>query len=269
MRVYNDCNLLTYSRGMKDIDNNYYLLRIKDFLCDLFFSIFNGKNNEKNEIGLITMQDVFIMMHLLTETGKIWITIRNYDNRNDISKKIECILNYLKIKPNDMCIFVNQDLEYYNYLIDYFDFYLEKFVDKIENNENILNNNSTIIDNNIIYIEDNNENINNVNKNSIDIDIKNTNNANNNLSNKEIEKKERDNFTKSKKLNKLISTNNNNSNNNYINTNKNVEEKSQNLLNILFLLNNVDFRGEHEKTKHLILNIIKIINDLGEQDLEK
>ena len=32
MRVYNDCNLLTYSRGMKDTDNNYYLLRIKDFL---------------------------------------------------------------------------------------------------------------------------------------------------------------------------------------------------------------------------------------------
>jgi hypothetical protein len=41
MRVYNDCNLLTYSRGMKDIDNNYYLLRIKDFLSDLYFCIFS------------------------------------------------------------------------------------------------------------------------------------------------------------------------------------------------------------------------------------
>ena len=172
MRVYNDCNLLTYGRGMKDIDNNYFILRIKDFLSDLFFCIFSGKNNEQNKIDLITIQDIFIIMHLVTETGKIWLSIKNYDNRNDISKKIDCILNYLKIKPNDIYIFVNQDLEYYNYLIDYFDFYLEKFVDKIENNENILNNNSTIIDNNKIDIEDNNENINNVNKNSIDIDIK-------------------------------------------------------------------------------------------------
>ena len=29
------------------------------------------------------------------------------------------------------------------------------------------------------------------------------------------------------------------------------------------------FRSDHERTKHLILNIIKIINDLGEEDIEK
>ena len=83
MRVYNDCNLLTYSRGIRDTDNNYYLLRIKDFLSDLYFCIFSGNNNDKNKIELITIQDVFIMMHLVTETGKIWISIKNYDNRND------------------------------------------------------------------------------------------------------------------------------------------------------------------------------------------
>ena len=86
MRVYNDCNLLSYSRGMKDIDNNYYLLRIKDFLSDLFFCIFT-----KNKVDLITIQDIFIIMHLVTETGKIWINLKNYDNRVEISKKIECI----------------------------------------------------------------------------------------------------------------------------------------------------------------------------------
>ena len=263
MRVYNDCNLLTYSRGMKDTDNNYYLLRIKDFLCDLFFSIFNGKNNEKNQIGLITMQDVFIMMHLLTETGKIWITIRNYDNRNDISKKIECILNYLKIKPNDMCIFVNQDLEYYNYLIDYFDFYLDKFAKEIKNEqekidiiiENKKIDNPKIENNNDIEENDNDKD----NKNHI---ILNSNNEDNNLTQNQnnSNNEERNNPTKSKKISNIIDNNKN--------QNINIEEKSQNLLGILYLLNNIYFRSEHEKTKHLILNIIKIINDL-EEDVEK
>jgi len=264
MRVYNDCNLLTYSRGMKDTDNNYYLLRIKDFLCDLFFSIFNGKNNEKNEIGLITMQDVFIMMHLLTETGKIWITIRNYDNRNDISKKIECILNYLKIKPNDMCIFVNQDLEYYNYLIDYFDFYLDKFVKEIKNEQekiDIIIENKKIdnpkIENNNDIEENNNDKD---NKNHI---ILNSNNEDNNLTQNQnnSNNEERNNPTKSKKISNIIDNNKN--------QNINIEEKSQNLLGILYLLNNIYFRSEHEKTKHLILNIVKIINNIGEEDLEK
>ena len=256
MRVYNDCNLLTYSRGIKDTDNNYFLLRIKDFLSDLFFCIFSGKNNEQNKIDLITIQDIFIIMHLVTETGKIWLSIKNYDNRNEISKKIECILNYIKVKPNDMYTFVNQDLEYYNYLIDYFDFYLEKFVDKIENNENenVINNNSTK-ENNKIDIDESNPGM-----GGGDIIKININNENNNLNNKEG-----DNSIKSKKINNVISINNNN----YINTDKNVEEKCQNLLAILILLNNIYFRVEHEKTKHLMLNIIKIINDLGEEDMEK
>ena len=265
MRVYNDCNLLTYSRGMKDTDNNYYLLRIKDFLSDLFFCIFSGKN--KDNIELITIQDIFITMHLITETGKVWISIKNYDNRNDIAKKIECILNYLKVKPSDMCIFVNQDLEYYNYLIDYFDFYLDKFIKEIQSEEKMDITEKNNIENinienkkNILEKENDNDNKNIIidtnkeNNNSINILSQNDNNS----------KKERNNPTKSKKIKS--------NNNNIINTNNinsNIEEKAQNLLDILFLLNNVYFRGDHEKTKHLILNIIKIINDLGEEDIEK
>ena len=144
MRVYNDCSLLSFGRGMKDIDNNYYLLRIKDILLDLFFCVFSSKNMEN--IEQINIQDIFILIHLVTEVGKTWLEIKNYDNRNDLVKKIECILNYLKIKPNDMCTFVNQDLEYYNYLIDYFDFYLNKFV---KNDFNEINKN----ENKIIYEE--------------------------------------------------------------------------------------------------------------------
>ena len=252
MRVYNDCSLLSFGRGMKDTDNNYYLLRTKDFLLDLFFCVFSAKNIEN--IDQINIQDIFILIHLVTEVGKNWLEIKNYDNRNDLAKKIECILNYLKVKPNEMCTFVNQDLEYYNYLIDYFDFYLDKFV-----NSN-FNENDNNINKNVIYEE--------INTNTIEPE-----NA--------LEKKEMNNPTKSKKIQDLNNININsekpkendiddvNKKNKLLNSNASLEEKFQNLSEILFLLNNVNFRAQHEKTKHLILIIIKIINDIGEEDIQK
>ena len=262
MRVYNDCSLLSFGRGMKDIDNNYYLLRTKDFLVDLFFCVFSAKNMEN--IEQLNIQDVFILIHLVTEVGKNWLGIKNYDNRTDIEKKIECILNYLKIKPNDMCTFVNQDLEYYNYLIDYFDFYLEKFV------KNNYNNNDFDIDNemdkNIAYEEIN-----------TDIEPLNNNSEKKIISQNHDDKKEMNNPTKSKTNQNLIHININNKkenneidkNNKILTTNSTLEEKVQNISEILFLLNNVNFRVQHEKTKHLILTIIKIINDIGEEDIQK
>jgi len=282
MRVYNDCNLLTYSRGMKDTDNNYYLLRIKDFLSDLYFCIFSGKNNSNNynKADLITIQDIFIIMHLVTETGKTWLSLKNYDIRSEIAKKIGGILNYLKVKPNDMCIFVNQDLEYYNYLIDYLDFYIEKFVKETKSNDqkdlSFNNINIAIEENKNLPIQEDqinnnaneNDNIDNNNnekdKDKIIIDTepnKEEKNSSKNIftQNNSNEKKERNNPTKSKKIN----------DNNNIYSNSSVDEKTQNILEVLFLLKNVYFRSEHEKTKHLILNIIKIINDLGEEDIEK
>ena len=256
MRVYNDCSLLSFGRGMKDCDNNYYLLRIKDILLDLFFCIFSSKNNEN--IEQINIQDIFILIHLVTEVGKNWLEIKNYDNRNDLVKKIECILNYLKIKPNDMCTFVNQDLEYYNYLIDYFDFYLDKFVKNNNDNFCDINNN-----NKKINYEEINTDIepvnNNINKENISENIFASNNN-----------KEMNNETKSKKINNnenLINININNEKK--LNMNSTLEEKVQNISEILFLLNNVNFRSAHEKTKHLILTIIKIINDIGEDDIQK
>ena len=262
MRVYNDCSLLSFGRGMKDIDNNYYLLRTKDFLVDLFFCVFSTKNMEN--IEQLNIQDVFILIHLVTEVGKNWLGIKNYDNRTDIAKKIECILNYLKIKPNDMCTFVNQDLEYYNYLIDYFDFYLEKFV------KNNYNNNDFDIDNemdkNIAYEEIN-----------TDIEPLNNNSEKKIISQNHDDKKEMNNPTKSKTNQSLIHININNKkenneidkNNKILTTNSTLEEKVKNISEILFLLNNVNFRVQHEKTKHLILTIIKIINDIGEEDIQK
>ena len=276
MRVYNDCSLLIFGRGMKDTDNNYYLLRIKDFLCDLFFCVFSAKTDENVE--LITIQDVFILMHLVTEIGKEWLQIKNYDNRCDIVKKIECILNYLKIKPNDMCTFVNQDLEYYNYLIDYLDFYLDKFIE--DKNINQGNNNDIIINTkkkNAVYEEINTDIIpekeNNINENKENIGDNKINSQKNNIftSNEIFAQSEMNNFTKSKKMKNIIECdgNGNKNKNKIINNNILIEEKTHNLLEILFLLNNVNFRSQHEKTKHLILNIIKIINDLGDEDIEK
>ena len=247
MRVYNDCSLLSFGRGMKDLDNNYYLLRIKDFLLDLFFCVFSAKNMEN--IEQINIQDVFILIHLITEVGKNWLEIKNYDNRNDLVKKIECILNYLKLKPNDMCTFVNQDLEYYNYLIDYFDFYLEKFVKDNTSEINGVNNNVQEKEDKIIYEEIN-----------TDIPLLKQEESNNIFV--QNDKREMNNETKSKKISNI-------NNNKLLNNNSTLEEKVHNISEILYLLNNINFRSQHEKTKHLILTIIKIINDIGEEDIKK
>ena len=256
MRVYNDCSLLSFGRGMKNVDNNYYLLRIKDFLLDLFFCIFSAKNMEN--IEQINIQDVFILIHLITEVGKNWLEIKNYDNRNDLVKKIECILNYLKIKPSDMCTFVNQDLEYYNYLIDYFDFYLEKFV---KDNLNENNNVNVNVDN----IQEKKEEINT----DVDIDIPPLKQEEENNIFIKNDKKETNNETKSKKISNINNSMINNKENKILNNNSTLEEKVHNISEILFLLNNINFRTQHEKTKHLILTIIKIINDIGEEDIKK
>ena len=237
MRVYNDCNLLTFGRGMKDLDNNYYLLRVKDFLCDLFFCVFSSG---KSVYSLINIQDIFLLMHLVTETGRTWLEVQHYDNRDDIAKKIDSILNNLKIKPNDMCIFVNQDLEYYNYLIDYLEFYLTKFVkckefESPKKDDNKINTSLNVSINNVTTIKKNNNNV-----EKMDMD--------DNKTNSEI---------------------NNNINSISINNNIKNDEKMQEVMNVLFLLNDVNFRSNHEKTKHLILCIIEIINDFGDEDVAK
>ena len=267
MRVYNDCSLLSFGRGMKDTDNNYYLLRTKDFLVDLFFCVFSAKNMEN--IEQINIQDVFILIHLITEIGKNWLEIKNYDNRSDLAKKIECILNYLKVKPNDMCTFVNQDLEYYNYLIDYFDFYLDKFV---KNKKGNITDGINKENKKIVYEE-------------INTDVEALNNKEEKkifAQNETKENKEMNKATKSKKNQNIIRININSSKDNkekenidldkngkILNSNSSLEEKVLNVSEILFLLNNVNFRSQHEKTKHLILTIIKIINDIGEEDIQK
>ena len=57
----------------------------KEFLLDLFFCVFSAKNIEN--IDQINIQDIFILIHLVTEVGKNWLEIKNYDNRNDLAKK--------------------------------------------------------------------------------------------------------------------------------------------------------------------------------------
>ena len=247
----------SFERLLLKIDKEISLGNIRDkVIVQSGFTKFSSKNMEN--IEQINIQDIFILIHLVTEVGKTWLEIKNYDNRNDLVKKIECILNYLKIKPNDMCTFVNQDLEYYNYLIDYFDFYLNKFV---KNDFNEMNKN----ENKIIYEE-------------INTDLPPP-------SNMIPSKKEKINLEKngkielnsekqSKKLNNTIHVNDINSKDNddnkiILNSNSSLEEKVHNLSEILFLLNNINFRSQHEKTKHLILTIIKIINDIGEEDTQK
>ena len=60
--------MLNYIRNIKDTDNNFAILRIKDFICDLFLTIFI-KNSSANDISL---QDIFSLIQLISDVGKSW-----------------------------------------------------------------------------------------------------------------------------------------------------------------------------------------------------
>lgn len=70
-KIWNFCRMLNYVRNIKDTDNNYCLLRIKDFICDLFFTLFSHFSND------ITLQDTFNLLQLVTEIGRTWLSINS------------------------------------------------------------------------------------------------------------------------------------------------------------------------------------------------
>ena len=149
--------MLNYIRNIKDTDNNYAILRIKDFLCDLFFTIFT-KNSSANDISL---QDIFSLIQLISDVGKSWNKIDNFSNNNSIIQgwifKIDSIMKCLLGKIGEIETFVNIDSKFYLNLFEYLNFFVEYFL--IEKKDNIINNNNKEYKNENINENDFNLNI--------------------------------------------------------------------------------------------------------------
>ena len=119
--------MLNYIRNIKDTDNNYAILRIKDFLCDLFLTIFT-KNSSANDISLqdifslnssandISLQDIFSLIQLISDVGKSWNKIDNFSKNNTAIQgwifKIDSIMKCLLSKIGEIETFVNIDSKF-------------------------------------------------------------------------------------------------------------------------------------------------------------
>ena len=136
-RIYNYCKTLNYIRNIKDEENNFALLRIKDFLCDLFFTIFSV-NFGGNEISI---QDIFSLLQIISDVGKSWNSIKELWNQSNIKegwiKKINKILIFMTERINEINTFVNLDKKFYGNFIDYLNFYIDAYIENdIENDNN-------------------------------------------------------------------------------------------------------------------------------------
>ena len=128
--------MLNYIRNIKDTDNNFAILRIKDFICDLFLTIFT-KNSSANDISL---QDIFSLIQLISDVGKSWNKIDNFSKNNSTLQgwiiKIDSIMKCLLSKIGEVETFVNIDSKFYLNLFEYLNFFVETFlIEKKEINE--------------------------------------------------------------------------------------------------------------------------------------
>lgn len=86
-KMWNLCKMLNFTRNIKDIDNNFLLLRLKDFLCDFFGLVFNG-----NTMSEVTFHDVFNFMQMTVEVGNTFIKLEMQLSSEAWVKKIDNIM---------------------------------------------------------------------------------------------------------------------------------------------------------------------------------
>ena len=131
-KIWNYCRMLNFVKNVKDNENNFALLRVKDFLCDLFFALFSNSSTE------ISIQDIFNLIQLVTEVGKSWNSIEIEKGVDGWIKKIETIMKNLLSKLNEVEVLVNLDKQFYSNLFEYFIFYIEYYLLNDKTDKNII-----------------------------------------------------------------------------------------------------------------------------------
>jgi hypothetical protein len=119
-KVWNICKMLNFTRNIKDTDNNYYLLRLKDFTCDLFITVFSSNN-----LADITLNDVFNLLHIVVDVGTNFLNLKiNHSNEGWI-KHIDNLMKYITGKIAEIESLIQIEKKFYSIFFDYLNFYLE------------------------------------------------------------------------------------------------------------------------------------------------
>lgn len=131
-RIWNICRMLNYTRNIKDIDNNFFILRLKDICCDFFSFTLTISNQE------ININDIFNMMHYTTETSRVWSKQNLNLSYDGWMKKAEFIMRFLQNKVNDFEILLNVEQKFYLIFMDFAIFKLENLLQLLEQNDIVL-----------------------------------------------------------------------------------------------------------------------------------
>ncbi|MCQ2816659.1 MAG: hypothetical protein MJ252_05255 [archaeon] len=122
-KTWNLCGLLNY-KGLKDTENNFFLLRVKDFLLDLFLTIFTKVTSD------ISLQDIFNLMRYISDVGGTWLSNEEL-SKNSLGvwvAKVESLMKTIIGKVNEIEALVNLDKRFYKSLFDYINFYFKFFI---------------------------------------------------------------------------------------------------------------------------------------------
>jgi hypothetical protein len=121
--------MLNYTRNIKDTDNNFFILRLKDICCDFFSFTLTISNQE------ININDIFNMMHYTTETSRVWSKQNLNLSYDGWMKKAEFIMKFLQTKVSDFEILLNVEQKFYLIFMDFAIFKLENLTQIYETNE--------------------------------------------------------------------------------------------------------------------------------------
>ena len=134
-RIWNICKMLNYTRNIKDIDNNFFILRLKDICCD-FFSFALTLNNQE-----ISINDIFNMMQYTTETSRIWSKQNLNLSYEGWLKKVDFIMKFLNSKVNEIEVLLNIEQKFFLIFMDFSIFKIENFIKISNENEILINEN--------------------------------------------------------------------------------------------------------------------------------
>ena len=137
-RIWNICKMLNYTRNIKDVDNNFFILRLKDICCD-FLSYTLTINSQD-----ININDIFNMMLYTTETSRIW-SKQNLDlTYEGWLKKVDFIMKFLQLKVNELEILLNLEQKFYLIFMDFSIFKLENMIKICDEKKIIINENDKL-----------------------------------------------------------------------------------------------------------------------------
>lgn len=122
--ILNICKILNFHKKLKDSDFEFFLFRLKEIICDIYYFFLSFISQTD-----ITNSDIINFICLIVELGSEQKKISNMILLDNYQDRVELILNFLFLKNSEIITMFNLDKKYYEIIFSYFIFILENFCD--------------------------------------------------------------------------------------------------------------------------------------------